>query len=103
MKCTMMSLSLAFALAGGALAQGAMTEGEVRKVDAAAGKITLKHGEIKSLDMPPMTMVFRVKDPALLARCRPATASSSRPRRSTASTPSPRSPRRPDTPSRSKA
>jgi Cu(I)/Ag(I) efflux system periplasmic protein CusF len=68
MKRTMMSLSLAFALAGGALAQGAMTEGEVRKVDAAAGKITLKHGEIKSLDMPPMTMVFRVKDPALLGK-----------------------------------
>lgn len=42
------------------------TEAEVRKVDKDAGKITLKHGEIKNLDMPGMTMVFRVKDPALL-------------------------------------
>lgn len=45
---------------------GAMTSGEVRKVDKGAQKITLKHEEIKSLDMPPMTMVFRVKDPAML-------------------------------------
>ena len=43
-----------------------MTEGEVRKIDKEQGKITLKHGEIKNLDMPPMTMVFRVKDPAML-------------------------------------
>jgi Cu(I)/Ag(I) efflux system periplasmic protein CusF len=42
------------------------TDGEVRKVDKAAGKVTLKHGEIKNLEMPPMTMVFRVKDPAFL-------------------------------------
>lgn len=42
------------------------TEGEVRKVDKAAGKITLKHGEIKALDMPPMTMVFAVADQAML-------------------------------------
>ena len=43
-----------------------MTEAEVRKVDLNAGKITLKHGPIKNLDMPPMSMVFQVKDPALL-------------------------------------
>lgn len=42
------------------------TEAEVRKVDKATKKITLKHGEIKNLDMPPMTMVFQVKDAALL-------------------------------------
>jgi Cu/Ag efflux protein CusF len=42
------------------------TEGEVRKIDKAQSKITLKHGEIKKLDMPPMTMVFRVKDAKLL-------------------------------------
>jgi Cu(I)/Ag(I) efflux system protein CusF len=41
-------------------------DAEVRKVDKDAGKITLKHGEIKNLDMPPMTMVFHAKDPALL-------------------------------------
>ena len=48
-----------------ALAQS--TDGEVRKVDEAGGKITLKHGPIKSLDMDEgMTMVFRVQDPAML-------------------------------------
>jgi len=44
----------------------AFTEGEVRKVDKAAGKVTLKHGPIANLEMPPMTMVFRVKDAAML-------------------------------------
>jgi len=43
-----------------------MAEGEVRKVDKDARKITLRHGEIKQLDMPAMTMVFRVKDPSML-------------------------------------
>ena len=43
-----------------------MTDGEVRKIDKDTRKITLKHAEIKSLDMPPMTMVFQVKDPAML-------------------------------------
>jgi uncharacterized cupredoxin-like copper-binding protein len=45
-----------------------MAEGEVRKVDKDAGKLTLKHGEIKNLDMPSMTMVFAVKDKALLEK-----------------------------------
>jgi Cu(I)/Ag(I) efflux system periplasmic protein CusF len=43
-----------------------MTEAEVRKVDKDAKKVTLKHGPIKNLDMPGMTMVFQVRDPALL-------------------------------------
>ncbi len=47
-------------------AAGNMTEGEVRKVDMETKKITLKHGEIKSLGMPGMTMVFQVKDAAML-------------------------------------
>jgi Cu/Ag efflux protein CusF len=42
------------------------TEGEVRKVDKDARKITLKHQAITSLDMPPMTMVFLAKDPSML-------------------------------------
>ncbi len=42
------------------------TQAEVRKVDKTAGMITLKHGEIKNLNMGPMTMVFKAKDPALL-------------------------------------
>lgn len=43
-----------------------LSEGEVRKVDKDAKKISIKHGELKNLDMPPMSMVFQVKDPALL-------------------------------------
>src|SRR5688572_15247219 len=44
----------------------ALSDGEVRKVDKDAKKITIKHGPLASLDMPPMTMVFHVKDPAML-------------------------------------
>ena len=47
-------------------ANGEMADGEVRKVDKEGGKLTLKHGDIKSLDMPPMTMVFVVKDKGML-------------------------------------
>ena len=43
-----------------------MADAEVRKIDKEQGKITLKHGEIKNLDMPGMTMVFRVADPKML-------------------------------------
>ena len=43
-----------------------MAEGEVRKVDKENKKITLKHGVIKNLDMPSMTMVFGIKDAAML-------------------------------------
>jgi Cu(I)/Ag(I) efflux system periplasmic protein CusF len=48
-----------------------LSEGEVRKVHKDTQKITLRHGEIKNLDMPGMTMVFRVKDPALLDQVKP--------------------------------
>ncbi len=62
-----LSLSLVLAAAT-AFAQAAMVKGEVKKIDEGAGKITLKHGPIKSLDMDEdgMTMVFRVQDPAML-------------------------------------
>lgn len=43
-----------------------MTDGEIRKVDMDNKKLTIRHGEIKNLDMPGMTMVFQVKDPAML-------------------------------------
>jgi Cu/Ag efflux protein CusF len=49
-----------------ASAAAGMSEGEVKKVDKENGKITIKHGELKNLGMPPMTMIFRVKDKALL-------------------------------------
>lgn len=47
------------------LAQTSMSDGQVTKVDAAQNKITVRHGPIKNLDMDSMTMVFRVKDPAM--------------------------------------
>jgi Cu/Ag efflux protein CusF len=52
---------------GFALAQTAMANGEVKKIDQSADKITIRHGPIKAFDMEnPMTMVYRVNDPAML-------------------------------------
>ena len=48
-----------------------LTDGEVRRIDRDQGKVTIKHGEIRNLEMPPMTMVFRVKDPSMLDRLKP--------------------------------
>jgi len=53
-----------------AQAQEASASGEVRRVDAAAGKITLKHGAIDALQLPAMTLVYKI-DPALLAGINP--------------------------------
>ncbi|OFW96790.1 MAG: RND transporter [Alphaproteobacteria bacterium RIFCSPHIGHO2_12_FULL_66_14] len=64
---TLISVALAAIFAAGtALAAGDQVKGEVIKIDKAAGKVTLKHGPIKNLDMDSMTMVFRVKDPTML-------------------------------------
>jgi Cu/Ag efflux protein CusF len=52
--------------AAGATTSAAMADGEIRKVDKDAKKITIKHGPLESLDMPAMTMVFQVKEPAML-------------------------------------
>lgn len=49
----------------------ALAEGVVRRIDLDNNKITIRHGEIKSLDMPPMTMVFVAKQPELLKRLSP--------------------------------
>lgn len=54
-----------------AAAIAAWTEGEVRKVDKAAGKVTIKHGRMPKFDMPPMTMAYRVKDNAMLDQLKP--------------------------------
>ena len=51
-----------------AAADNLMSDGEVRKVDPSTKKITIKHGELKNLDMPAMTMVFQVADPAMLGK-----------------------------------
>ena len=45
-----------------------LTNGEVRRVDKSTNKITIRHGELKDLNMPPMTMVYQVKDPGLLSQ-----------------------------------
>lgn len=49
-----------------ALSQTDMAQGEVRRLDLQNAKVTIRHGEIKSLDMPPMTMVFVAKPKSLL-------------------------------------
>jgi Cu/Ag efflux protein CusF len=55
------------ALAGVAPAQSDLVDGQVTKIDASAGKITIKHGPLKKFDMDhDMTMVFRAGDPAML-------------------------------------
>lgn len=62
------STLVTIALSVSAWADGSMVPAEVVKVDKSAGKVTLKHGPIKRLDMDAMTMVFRVADPAMLDR-----------------------------------
>jgi Cu/Ag efflux protein CusF len=62
------ALALTIGLSVAAVAaEDASISGEVKKIDESSGKITLKHGPAKSLGMDePMTMVYRVKDPAML-------------------------------------
>jgi len=69
MKIKIIALLGAALLTGTALAEANLpkVDAEVRRVDTTANKISLKHGEIPNLDMPPMSMVFQVSDPALLA------------------------------------
>jgi Cu(I)/Ag(I) efflux system periplasmic protein CusF len=84
-KCSLGALGLALATAAYATgpAQTASSPGstaskpaaeladaEVKRVDKDAKKMTLKHGPIKSLDMPAMTMVFQVRDMALLDKAK---------------------------------
>lgn len=71
MKTPMKSLTtVAFVLSlysAPVYAESASATGQLTKIDTEAGKVTIKHGPIKALDMPdPMTMVYRVKDPAAL-------------------------------------
>ncbi|WP_374448555.1 copper-binding protein [Stella sp.] len=64
------ALAAGLLAAVGAVAQPVEVEGEVRRIDAAAAKMTIRHGPIAAWDMPPMTMVFRVADPAMLQAVR---------------------------------
>jgi len=72
--CTVAAAAVAAAglvsVPGTASAQSATASGEVRRVDASAGRVTIKHGAISSLDLPAMTLVYEA-DPALLQAIRP--------------------------------
>jgi len=73
LKKSLLSIAVvigATGLSASALAQ-AMADGVVRRVDLDNKKITIRHGEIKALDMPPMTMVFVAKQPELLKNLAP--------------------------------
>ncbi|RZL86968.1 MAG: copper-binding protein [Variovorax sp.] len=59
-------IALASATAWAAGNANELAEGEVRKIDKDSRKLTLKHGPVKNLDMPGMTMAFQVKDGAML-------------------------------------
>lgn len=63
-------LALTSVYSTSAVAQEASASGEVRRVDAAAGKITIKHGAISALELPAMILVYRIP-PALLADIKP--------------------------------
>lgn len=54
-----------------ATASAAWTEGEVARVEKAAGTVTIKHGAMPKFDMPPMTMPYRVKDKSVLDQLKP--------------------------------
>jgi Cu/Ag efflux protein CusF len=62
-----LALILSVGAAAGAIAQE-YTKGVVDKVDAKAQKVTIKHENLENLDMPAMTMVFRVKDAAIFKK-----------------------------------
>ncbi|MGV1908520.1 MULTISPECIES: copper-binding protein [Agrobacterium] len=62
-----LAAAIALSAAAGAFAQE-FTNGTVKKLDARAKKVTLIHEELKGLEMPAMTMVFEVKDDAVLAK-----------------------------------
>ena len=66
--CVSLGWAQAPAPATSAATAAAMVDAEVRKVDKEAQKVTLRHGPIPNLDMPAMTMVFRVADPSALGR-----------------------------------
>jgi Cu(I)/Ag(I) efflux system periplasmic protein CusF len=70
MRTTLLAAALALT-SSLALAQAVPANGEVTKIDSAQGKITLKHGPIKNLDMDSMTMVFRAADPEMLKAVKP--------------------------------
>lgn len=67
----MTTAAVAFSAAAFAQSSAPLVDGEVRKIDTEQAKITLKHGPIPNLDMPGMTMVFRVADAKVLETVKP--------------------------------
>ncbi|MES2019081.1 MAG: copper-binding protein [Pseudomonadota bacterium] len=67
-KLNMISFAILLSACTGAFATPTMIDGEIRKVDKDAAKLTIKHAELTNLGMPPMTMVFKVQDKAMLAQ-----------------------------------
>ena len=64
---TILAAAVLLTTASAALAQTALADGQVTKIDQAAGKISIRHGPLRQFDMDEgMTMVYRVADPALL-------------------------------------
>jgi Cu/Ag efflux protein CusF len=63
---TALALALALAALGTPAFAQEWVDAEVRRIDKEGARLTLKHAEIKSMDMPAMTMVFRVRDKAML-------------------------------------
>lgn len=68
-RITALVFTAAMAVSQAAFAQA--VSGAVTKIDVSENKITVRHGPIKELDMESMTMVFRVKDPAMLKKVKP--------------------------------
>ena len=60
--------AILLAACAGAFAAPVMVDGEIRKVDKEAAKLTIKHAELSNLGMPAMTMVFKVQDKAMLTQ-----------------------------------
>jgi Cu(I)/Ag(I) efflux system protein CusF len=71
LKSIAAAVLIALAAPLSASADEVMVKGEVTKIDADAGKITIKHDPIKKYDMDAMTMVFRAGDPAMLKQVKP--------------------------------
>jgi Cu/Ag efflux protein CusF len=67
-RLTPRAFALLIALATTGLAQAQPVDGEVTKIDKVQHRITLRHGEIKNLDMPAMSMTFRLADPSWAER-----------------------------------
>ncbi|CAN0627100.1 Cu(I)/Ag(I) efflux system periplasmic protein CusF [Burkholderia multivorans] len=64
----MANMSMSDATMQSADMKDSMSHGEIKRVDMAAGKLTIKHGPLENLGMEPMTMVFKARDPAMLSQ-----------------------------------